>query len=124
MTTKAQDQTKAELQTLRHMLGIDDPTVKIPKPYRDYYCAPRGDANLAEMAGRGLVVLYSQRDGYDWYQTTEAGRRAAIASHRAIRYGKGQRVYIRFLEARDAIPDLTFRDFLIDRRYREMRAEA
>ena len=39
--------TDEQLQTLRHMLGIDKPDEREPEPYRDYYCASRGDANLA-----------------------------------------------------------------------------
>lgn len=31
------------LRILRHMLGVDLPEVKKPKPYRDYYCANRGN---------------------------------------------------------------------------------
>ena len=32
-----------QLRILRHMLGIDLPAVKAPVPYRDYYCASRGE---------------------------------------------------------------------------------
>src|SRR5688572_23336647 len=31
--------TSEQLDTLRHMLGINTPHDRQPKPYRDYYCA-------------------------------------------------------------------------------------
>ena len=37
--------TTDQLQTLRHMLGIDKPDERAPEPYRDHYCASRGDAD-------------------------------------------------------------------------------
>lgn len=76
--------TDEQLQILRHMLGIDKPAVRVPDPYRDYYCAMRGDAGLAELEQLGAVRMYRQCEHYDWYTTTAAGRSAAIASHHVI----------------------------------------
>ncbi|MDO5674812.1 MAG: hypothetical protein Q4G66_07855 [bacterium] len=113
-----------QLQTLRHMLGIDRPNESAPKPYRDYYCANRGDAELIELAKIGAVILYRQSDQYDWYRTSRAGRVAAIASHREIRRPKAKRLYHQFLLIKDVDGGLTFRDFLTSPVYADVRKRA
>lgn len=113
-----------QLQTLRHMLGIDLPDAKDPKPYRDYYCASRGDADLAELARLGAVRLYRPCEHYDWYTTTNAGRAAALASHRQIRHPKPRRIYAAYLDTADAQPGLTFHEFLTSPAYAQVRAAA
>ena len=35
--------TDDQLDTLRHMLGINTPNDRIPRPYRNYYCADKGE---------------------------------------------------------------------------------
>ncbi len=107
-----------QLQTLRHMLGIDDPSLDVPKPYRDYYCANPGDPALHELMRLGAVRMYDTRGGYEWFTCTDAGRAAAITSHKAIQYSKAKRRYIRFLDVRDCWPDLTFRQFITDPQFR------
>lgn len=116
--------TDEQLQTLRHMLGIDKPDERAPKPYRDYYCASRGDADLAELARIGAVRLYRQCEHYDWYCTTDAGRAAAIASHQKIRRPKSKRIYSKYLDIADVHADLTFREFLTSPAYADARATA
>ena len=113
-----------QLDTLRHMLGINKPADKHPKPYRDYYCADPGDAKMLELAALGVVVRYSQRYGYDWYSTTDAGRAAAIESHKTIRLSKSKRLYSRYLNVSDAWPDLTFKKFLVDPQFAKTRKES
>lgn len=105
------------------MLGINTPFDKQPKPYRDYCAAVPGDAKMAELEALGAVRCY-RRDTYHWYTTTEAGRSAAIASHRYIRRSKAARVYSAFLDVSDCIPDLTFKAFLIDPQFAETRRNA
>lgn len=114
----------AEASVLRHMLGIDKPDEREPVPYRDYYCANPSDPQLAAMAGKGFVELYSRHGGYAWYRCTPTGRHAAIVSHRVIRYSKGKRLYSRYLAASDAYPDLTFKEFLTSNHFREARRNA
>ena len=116
--------TNEQLQTLRHMLGIDEPSTPTPKPYRDYYCANPGDERMQELVRLGAVRLYAQRDGYDWYCTTEAGRAAAMESHKRIQWPKPKRVYSKWLDVRDALPDVTFRRFLTEPRFAETRRDA
>ena len=116
--------TDGQLKILRHMLGIDMPDVKDPKPYRDYYCAKRGDENLAELEILGAVRLYRQCQTYDWYCCTECGRAAAIASHKRIRLPKGKRLYRRFLDMRGVIQNITFKEFLTEKQYDATRRSA
>jgi len=113
-----------QLRTLRHMLGIDKPDERTPEQYRDYYCASRGDAELAEMARIGAVRLYRQCEHYDWYCTTGAGRAAAINSHRKIRLPKSKRIYSKYLDIADLHEGLTFREFLTSPAYADARAAA
>lgn len=113
-----------QLRILRHMLGIDKPDEAAPEPYRDYYCACRGDANLEALASLGAVRLYRRSDRYDWYCTTGAGRAAAIASHRKIRHRKPKRMYARYLDIADAHTGLSFREFLTSPEYAEARGAA
>jgi hypothetical protein len=115
---------KEQLEILRHMLGINDPFQRAPTPHRDYYCADPGDQRLHELASLGLVKRYRVGNGHEWFTTTDAGRAAAIASHKAIRYSKARRVYARFLSMRDVFPDLTFRAFLTGEEFAIARGEA
>lgn len=116
--------TDEHLRILRHMLGIDKPEERDPKPYRDYYCANKGNACLLQMERQGAVRLYRQCEDYDWYTTTEAGREAAIASHRKIRLPKSKRVYSKYLDIADVHEGLTFREFLTNPAYADARAAA
>ena len=119
--------TQEQLDTLRHMLGINTPFDRQPKPYRDYAAVVVGDARFAEMASLGLVECYRKsrsENEYDYFRCTETGRAAAMASHRSIRVSKAKRVYWRFLEVSDAIADLSFRDFLVRPEFAEVRRDA
>lgn len=115
------DFTPSQLDTLRHMLGINDPYKAKPEPYRNYYCASPGNERLHALAAAGAVELYSTRDNHEWFRCTDAGRTAAMASFRTIQASKPKRVYSRFLSLSDAIPDLTFREFITNPKYREYR---
>lgn len=68
--------------------------------------------------------MYAERDGYHWYRTTDMGRAAAMASHKTIRYTKAKRVYSKFLDARDALGNVTFRDFLTHPDFKQSRDTA
>ena len=115
--------TVEELRILRHMLGIDQPHVRHPKPYRNYYSANPGDPALHALMAAGAVRLYSASGGYESFTCTEDGRMAGIESQRTIRLPKAQRMYRAFLDLSDAWPDLTFRQFLIDPSLRRLRSE-
>ena len=119
--------TKDQLHTLRHMLGINTPDDRIPKPYRDYAAVNPGDAKFVEMERMGLVEIYrpsAHAGEYDYYRCTAQGRTLAMASHKTIRRGKSARVYSKFLDVRDAINDLTFKEFLTDPQFAETRRSA
>lgn len=113
-----------QLRVLRHMLGINKPREAAPIPYRDRYCAPVGDPALEALVAAGAVERYAEEGGYSWYRTTPAGREAAIASHRAIRWRKPARVYARYLAIRDALSDLSFKRFLTDPQFADERRAA
>jgi hypothetical protein len=119
--------TDEQLDTLRHMLGINTPFDRLPRPYRDYAAVVVGDAKFVEMEALGLVECYRRAgptSGYDYFRCTETGRAAAMASHRTIRVSKARRMYTRFLQVSDAIADLSFRDFLVGPEYAEVRRDA
>lgn len=122
------DLTNEQLHTLRHMLGINDPYMRVTKPYRDYAAVNPGDPGFAELERIGAVRKYrvAQKGvtDYHWYTCTEEGRLAAIRSHRTIRKTKAQRVYNKFLHLSDCCPDLTFGEFLTGSDFRQSRDEA
>ena len=113
--------TDEQLSVLRHMLGIDVNDTRDPPEYRDYYCANPGNALLHGMADLGLVELYRTDGGYEWFCTTDTGKAAARASQRAMLLPKSKRIYRRWLSVSDALPDLTFRDFLTRREFVDIR---
>ena len=119
--------TKDQLHTLRHMLGINTPNDRVPKPYRNYAAVNPGDPVYVEMERAGWVRCYRKagRDTeYDWYTCTDDGKRLAMESHATIRRGKAARVYGRFLDIRDSYQELTFKEFLTSDEYREARQTA
>ncbi len=116
--------TDNQLNALRHMLGITDPSKKIPEPYRNYCAAPKGDTLMQSLEALGAVRCYRRDSQYDWYTATASGRAAAMASYKALRWPKPRRVYHAFLSLRDVFPDLTFKQFLSDPRYAETRQTA
>ncbi|MBW2342528.1 MAG: hypothetical protein JRF53_00685 [Deltaproteobacteria bacterium] len=118
--------TEEQLYTLRHMLGINKPNDRIPRPYRNYAAVNPGDQKFAEMERLGAVERYEARAGsdYDYFQCTAAGKLAAIRSHRTIRKAKPQRRYSRFLDLCDAIPELTFKEFLTEPEFADIRESA
>lgn len=119
--------TDDQLQTLRHMLGIDDPNLREPKPYRNYYAACPGDKEMAALEEVGAVYLVSRpRQGfpYDYYACTEVGELAARRSHRKIRRTKSQRTYAKYLDYSDVCPDITFKEFLTLPEFADARREA
>ena len=103
-----------QLHTLRHMLGINTPDDRKPKPCRNYAAVPPGDEEFVELERIGAVERYRARGGteYNWYQCTREGRALAMESHRSIRKTKAQRRYTVYLDMTDLYPDLTFKEFL------------
>lgn len=118
------DLSEKQLHTLRHMLGINDPCARVPKPYRNYAAVEPGAPEFLELQRIGAVEPYSRSKDYQYYRCTEAGKLAAIKSHKSIRYTKKRRVYHKYLDVADALPDLTFKEFITDERFRTTRAEA
>jgi hypothetical protein len=113
-----------QLHTLRHMLGINTPDDKIPKSYRNYAAVTPGDPEYIELAKIGAVEMYMALHRYNYYRCTEAGKLAAMRSHRDIRKSKAARAYMKFLDVRDAYPDLTFKEFITSPEFARARKEA
>lgn len=118
------EMTAQQLQILRHMLGIDTDDVPNPPEYRDYFCANVGDPEMMMLRDAGMVHMYRRAGGYEWWATTDRGKEAARASQRAGLKPKPARVYARFLDVADALPGLTFREFLTNGRFAEHRRSA
>ena len=119
--------SKDHLHTLRHMLGINTPHDRIPRPYRNYAAISPGDSEFEELERIDVVEKYRSCDPttqYDWFQCTEAGKLAAMRSHKDIRQTKAQRRYSKFLDLCDCYPDLTFYEFLINPEFAEIREDA
>jgi hypothetical protein len=120
--------SEVQLHTLRHMLGINTPNDCVPRPHRNYAAANRGDTEYLELERLGMVERYRSASSlwgdYDFYRCTDAGRQAAIASHRCIRQPRAARVYAKYLDVADALPDLTFREFLTSPEFAESRRSA
>ena len=118
---------EAVADMLRHMLGINDPSLPWPpSAYRDYAAVDPGDTLFAQMEAEGLVRCYRRAGttSYDWFTTTSAGRALAMASFREIQYSKSKRRYLKFLDVSDCCPDLTFREFLTRPEFAESRRNA
>ena len=119
--------TEKQLDILRHMLGINTPNDRIPKPYRNYACVNPGEPEFVELAERGAIERYETWDKntqYHWYKCTESGRLAALRSHRDIRKSKAKRKYSVYLDLTDCCPDLTFKEFLTHPDFKDARNRA
>ena len=117
--------TNDQLYTLRHMLGINTPNYRIPKPYRNYAAVNHEDKEFAELERLGAVeqyTIYSKE--YVYFRCTGAGKLAAMRSHRTIRKTKSQRRYSAYLDLIDACQELTFKDFLTNPEFKEDRDNA
>jgi len=124
--------TDAQLHTLRHMLGINTPNDRVPKPYRNYAATVPGDPEYLALENRGAVEKYYNGFAFEfpfptdyvYYRCTDAGKLAAMRSHREIRKTKSKRVYARFLDISDSFAELTFKQFLTDPQFADTRRDA
>jgi len=120
------DLSDKQLNTLRHMLGINDPFMKVPKSYRNYAAVNPGDKDFLELEKLGVIRKYccaGSDTQYDYYTCTDVGKLAAINSHKNIRKRKPQRMYAQFLNIKDYCPSITFKDFLIRADYKSIRED-
>jgi len=115
-----------QLHILRHMLGINTPWDKFPKPFRNHAAVNPGDPVYLELERLGAVERFESKinSEYHYYRCTEAGRSAACASHRKIRLSSAKRRYSAFLEMCEIAPDLTFHEFLTGDEWKEAREAA
>jgi hypothetical protein len=115
--------SEEQLHTLRHMLGVNTPYDREPRPYRNYAAVNPGDPKYVELERLGAVENCGKTtwSEYDYYRCTEAGKAAAIQSHRNIRYSKSKRRYWKFRDIMDCCPGLTFKEFLTNPEFKEVR---
>lgn len=124
MKERPMDLSEKQLDKLRHMLGLNDPSKREQVPFRDYAAVNPGAAEFLELEAMGMVRKYAERGSYWWYCTTDAGKAAAIKSALARRLPKSKRLYTTFLDIADAFPDLTFKQFLTSAEFAETRRGA
>jgi hypothetical protein len=115
--------TEKLLSMLRHMLGINTPWHKDPRPHRNYAAATPGDEMFIEMERMGLVENTGRRWEYDCYICTDAGKEAAMQSYKNIRWSKAKRKYQAFLDLSDCL-DITFKEFLVNPEFAGIRRDA
>lgn len=111
MTESRQVLTADHVHILQHSLGLDRDH---RDPWRNYYAAEDGDPALEALVSLDLMTrgrLLPDGQGLRYYHVTDVGIGAALARLPPRRSRASQR-FRRFLNARDAMPDLTFRDFL------------
>lgn len=117
-----------QVDMLRHMLGINDPSKPSPEPYRNYAAVERGDPLMARLVTLGLVQRYacaaSELGGLHYYCCTSAGIAVAKTSFWRRRWTKPKRIYRRFLEVSNCDPDLSFKRFLTDPEFADIRKRA
>lgn len=101
--------TADQIHILQHSLGLDrDRRV----PWRNYYCDADGAPALEALVVLGLMKHgRTLNEGDRYYIVTDAGIAAALSTLPKPR-SRASRRFSRFLNLRDAIPDLTFREFL------------
>lgn len=101
---------RRSVEILQHSLGLDRDR---REPWRNYYCAEDASPDLEALVAAGLMsrgrTINGERDRY--YHVTEAGTEIAKAALPKPLSRAKQR-YLRFLSAKDAYTDLTFREFL------------
>ena len=110
------------MDALLHMLGLD---AKRREPWRNHYvCGPSVDAELVSLLAAGLVEEVGSPGflaaGDRTFRATDAGRRQAIAENarRNPPPSPSKARYLAWLSVHDGpAPDLTFGEFLRQRRY-------
>jgi hypothetical protein len=104
------DIAKEEIHILQHSLGL----TYSEHIYRNYYAASPDEASRFDgLIEKGLMVRSNRNaPGTDlvYYFVTDAGKQVALDNMPVI--PKAKKRYQRFLNAKDAYPDLTFQEFL------------
>ena len=112
------------LGILHHTLGVSNPNKPEDPPYRNHFVLGDGHSDmtvLSVMVERGLMARRcSALPGGDWvFHATDDGVRLALQTR--PRASKRRQRYSRFLVYRDALPDLTFKEFLTSPDFAEAR---
>lgn len=113
----------ARLCLLWHTLGISDPFHPNREPYRNHYVTGEGGSdwdNLMALVRSGHMARYRHAltSEVDWvFVATDLGLQTALATRPRVSRRKLR--YHNFLCIKECCPDLTFHEFLTDRRYEQ-----
>ena len=108
--------TPDDIHALQHSLGISDGRTK---EYRNHYADEPDCPQMAKLIAMGLMKRgYRIPGGLQMYHVTEAGKKIA-RDNLPPPPSKKKRRYLRYLDASDAYPDLTFREFLTEPEWKE-----
>lgn len=120
-----QDITPKQIDILQHSLGLSK---RHDKPYRNYY-AVYADSDAIEdldaLVKAGLMAKGGKspvNSDMVYYYVTDEGRKVAFEHLPKDTRTRGQKRYERFQNAKDAFPDLTFKQFLTDPYFKEARS--
>lgn len=106
--------TPIQLEILQHALGLDQ--YGQGEAYRNFFCAGDDDEPICrELIALGYMKQHRTTELYPYFNcsVSEAGREAVHReSPKPPKLTRAQQRYRRFLNARDAFGDLTFREFL------------
>jgi len=115
------DLTPEQIHILQHSLGLSK---RHDKPYRNYYAVYTGSRDviqdLESLVEKGLMANGGKSPvnaDMIYFYVTEKGRQVAIENLPGDKRSPGQKRYERFLNLKDVCPDLTFKQFLTDKRW-------
>lgn len=118
------DLSPEQMHILQHSLGLSK---RHDKPYRNYYTVyaeSRDIQDLERLATKGLMANGGKSPvnaDMIYFYVTEKGRQVAIENLPEDKRSPGQKRYERFLDLKDVCPDLTFKEFLTGKRWKEYR---
>lgn len=114
--------TPEQIHILQHSLGLSK---RHDKPYRNYYAAGTASdciQDLEALVDKGLMTSAGKspvNSEMVYYYVTDRGRKVAFEHLPKDMRTRGQKRYERFLNAKDAFPDLSFKQFLTDPYFKE-----
>lgn len=119
------DLTPSQIHILQHSIGISK---RHDKPYRNFYAVYTSSDSVPDLEVLVKAGLMANGDKSPvnpdmvYYYVTDAGREVAFKHLPKDTRTQKQKKYERFLYAKDAYPDLTFKQFLTDPYFKEARS--
>ncbi len=115
--------TAYQLSILRHALGLNDPYAPRAYVYRNHYCGDDHDPDLTTLEMLGLMRKETLLPGIvgTIYRCTDEGRKLAIANFKHMQHPRSRRRYKVYLDTKDALGELSFKEFLTQERFADVR---